>query len=167
MADAAITADEIPEDRKQEASTIVRSYLGWSAGVSLIPIPWIDLGAVSLVQMKMVADLAGIYDVPFSKNLVKTAIGSLLGSAAPFAGTRYLSSYIKSVPVVGSVLGAFTAPAFTIASTYAVGKVFIRHFESGGTTLNFNTDAMRGFFKKEFEAGAEEGSKAGAEKSSN
>jgi len=168
MVDTAIAEDEgeVLVDRQHEALAIVKSYIGWSAGASLIPLPWVDLGAVSLIQVKMVADLAKLYEVPFSKNIVKTVIGSLLGTAAPLTGTRYLSSYIKSVPVVGSLLGTFTAPVFTSASTYAVGKVFVAHFESGGTVLNFNVDAMRGYFKKQFGAGVEESSGAAEEKSS-
>ena len=51
------------------------------------------------------------------------------------------------------MLGVLTAPVFTTASTYAVGKVFIQHFEAGGNVLNFDPEAMREHFKDEFEQG--------------
>jgi len=44
-------------------------------------------------------------------------------------------------------------PLFTGASTYAIGNLFIRHFESGGTLLNMDPQKMREHFKEEFENG--------------
>jgi hypothetical protein len=43
---------------------------------------------------------------------------------------------------------------FCGASTYAVGKIFVRHFESGGTFLNFNPEQVKEAFQKEFDDGS-------------
>lgn len=145
MADVDVAA------RRTEASSIVNTYMGWSAGASFIPFPWVDLAATTLVQIKMVADLSKLYEVPFSRNVVKTIIAGLLGSLVPAGLARGASSLLKSVPGVGTILGVMTAPVFTTASTYAIGKVFIQHFEAGGNVLNFDPDAMREYFKEEFE----------------
>ena len=164
MSDAAIeeeelaTAEEIVTSRQHDASRTVRTYMAWSAGAGFIPVPWADLAAVSLVQIKMVADLAKLYEVPFSRNIVKTLIASLLGSLVPITLARSASSLVKSVPGVGSILGMLTAPVFATASTYAVGRVFIQHFEAGGTLLNFDPEAMREHFRQEFEAGGDDAS---------
>jgi uncharacterized protein (DUF697 family) len=147
-----MTEEEIAA-RRVEASSIVNTYMGWSAGASFIPLPWVDLAAVTLIQIKMVGNLASLYQVPFSRNIVKTIIAGLLGSLVPTGLARGASSLLKSVPGIGTILGVLTAPVFTTASTYAIGKVFIQHFEAGGTILNFNPDAMREHFKEEFEAG--------------
>jgi hypothetical protein len=42
-------------------------------------------------------------------------------------------------------------PAFGAAATYAVGQVFIQHFESGGTFLDFDPDKVREHFRQEFD----------------
>jgi hypothetical protein len=43
--------------------------------------------------------------------------------------------------------------AFCGASAWALGKVFIRHFESGGTLLNFDPEGAKEHFKEQFEEG--------------
>ncbi len=42
-----------------------------------------------------------------------------------------------------------TVPTFAAASTYAVGKIFVQHFESGGTVLSFNPDKVRDYYEAE------------------
>ena len=46
-----------------------------------------------------------------------------------------------------------SASAFGGATTYAVGKVFIQHFEMGGTLLNFNPDEVRKYFQEQYQQG--------------
>jgi hypothetical protein len=38
-------------------------------------------------------------------------------------------------------------PAFSAGATYLIGKVFIQHFASGGTLLDFNPPDYREFIK--------------------
>lgn len=159
MDDATIDA------RRQEASHIIKIYMGWSAGAAFLPVPFLDLAAVTGLQVKMVADLAAVYDQPFSRNAVKSIIAGLLGSVVPSTLARGASSLVKAIPGVGSFLGAVTAPAFATASTYAIGKVFVQHFEAGGNILNFDADAMRSYFKDEFDSAvASEQTKKATEK---
>ena len=40
-------------------------------------------------------------------------------------------------------------------STWALGKVFIQHFESGGTFLDFDPEEVKEYFKAQFEEGRE------------
>ena len=150
--------DDVLAARRVEATSIVNTYMGWSAGASFIPLPFADLAAVTLVQVKMVSDLAKLYEVPFSRNVVKTIIASLLGSLVPAGVARGASSLIKAIPGVGTVLGALTSPVFTTASTYAIGKVFIRHFEAGGNVMNLDPDSIRDHFKSDFEEGVSKAS---------
>ena len=53
-------------------------------------------------------------------------------------------------PVVGTFLSTFVEPAAAAASTYALGHVFLQHFESGGTLLNLDPDAMRQHYYEEY-----------------
>jgi hypothetical protein len=58
---------------------------------------------------------------------------------------------VKGVPVVGTTIGALTMPALSIGATYIIGKVFIQHFASGGTLLDFNPPDYREFIKAQKE----------------
>ncbi len=57
------------------------------------------------------------------------------------------------IPVVGSVLGLVTTPMVASASTYALGKIFIQHFESGGTFLDFDPTKVKAHFSQQYEKG--------------
>jgi uncharacterized protein (DUF697 family) len=136
-------APETP--RQPEAEDIIHRYMWWSAGGGLLPIPVVDFLALGTIQVLMVRDLCDLYEVPFTDQWGKTAVSAVVGGS--------VSSYLKAVPGFGTLVGIITGPAFFSASTYAVGKVFTQHFESGGTLLTFDPAKMKQYFRDYFEAG--------------
>ena len=54
---------------------------------------------------------------------------------------------VKGLPVIGTLVGTFTTPVLFAGATYIIGKVFIQHFTSGGTLLDFNPPDYREFIK--------------------
>ena len=137
---------------ESEASRIVNSYMGWSAGAGLIPLPGADLAAISGVQLKMVHSLSKLYGLPFSRDAAKSVIGALVGGGGAVVLSAPMGSMIKAVPVVGQIAGALTQPALAAATTYALGKVFIQHFETGGNLLNFNANDLRDYYSEQLAA---------------
>lgn len=132
-----------------EAERIVNYYALGAAAVGLLPFPWIDLVALTGVQLKMLHSLANLYEVEFHQNLGKSAISSLLGGGAPVSFSAHLGSAIKSVPLYGTMMGAVSTVLLGGASTYAIGKVFIQHFESGNTFLTFDPQQVRGYYEEQ------------------
>jgi uncharacterized protein (DUF697 family) len=139
--------------RADEAHQTVRKYALAGMTVGLIPLPLVDLAAVTAVQLKMAHSLAGQYQVPFSRNLVQSIITSLLGGVVSTSTALSMSSLIKIIPLVGSVSGTASMVVLSGASTYAVGKIFIQHFESGGTFFNFDPAKMKENFRALYEEG--------------
>lgn len=146
-------------ERTIEGYEIVRRYWKWSAVAGLIPIALVDVAAVTGIQLKMIADLARLYGVPFRQDRAKAIVGALVGAATPplmAAGVLgVLSPALAFLPGVGLVAGVLATPAFNAASTYALGRVFVQHFESGGTFLDLDADKLREHFKREFETSRE------------
>ena len=141
-------------EKQQQSLKTVKRYMWWSMGAGLVPFPILDLVAVSGVQLKMLADLSKAYDIPFQKSRVRAAIGSLVGFVVPHAMSYGLvGSLVKAIPWGGVVAVAPTMALFSGACTWALGNVFIQHFESGGTFLNFDADAVKDYFKAQFEEG--------------
>lgn len=138
---------------EEQANKVVRNYALGSIVPSLIPIPLVDLAAVTAIQLKMLQSLATIYGVPFKQEFGKSAITALLGGTVALSTARVMSSAVKAIPVVGTLVGAATMPAVNGGTTYAVGKVFIQHFESGGTFLNFDATKVRAYFEAQFKDG--------------
>ena len=48
-----------------------------------------------------------------------------------------------------------TMPVIAGASTYALGKVFKKHFEAGGTFLSFDSERMKKYYNEKFGEGKE------------
>jgi uncharacterized protein (DUF697 family) len=154
-ATASVTAPMTEEERDEAASKLVDRFSLWSGAAGLIPVPLVDIFAVGGVQLEMLRRLSEIYGVPFSDNRGKSLIASLAGSVIPASTATTtvvgVSSALKAVPGVGTVISAFTMPAFSACATYVIGKVFIQHFASGGTLLDFNPPDYREFIKAQKE----------------
>jgi hypothetical protein len=54
------------------------------------------------------------------------------------------------------------SPLIYCDATYAIGKVFVKHFESGGTLLNFNVDKVKDYYNEQFKKGEKVASSAKA-----
>ena len=129
----------------------VTRYSLYAAGAGLVPVPVFDTIAISGVQVYMLKELAGYYGVPFKNELGKSMVASLIGGLVPTSvGYGIVGSMIKRVPMVGTLIGGVTVGLFASASTYAIGRVFIQHFASGGTFLDFKPEEVRAYFNAEF-----------------
>lgn len=149
------TVEMTDERRDGQASQLVDRYSLWSGAAGLIPIPIIDVAVVGGVQIQMLRKLSEIYGVPFSDNMGKSVLASLAGSLIPASTATTtamgVGSLMKGIPGVGTMVGALTMPAFSAGATYIIGKVFIQHFASGGTLLDFNPPDYREFIKAQKE----------------
>ena len=141
------------ETRDVSANSIVKNHIIASLTVGLVPIPLFDLAALSATQMNMLRSLSELYEIPFDDNNSKSLITSLLGGALPVMGVVGLSSFAKLIPGIGSLVGSASLSLTAGAVTYAVGQVFIMHFEQGGTLENFDAKQTQAYFKREIEAG--------------
>ena len=131
-------------ERDATALKAVETYSLYSAAAGLIPVPLIDLAAVTALQIKMLAEVARAYDQKFEADRARPIIASLIGGLASTSlGYGIGNHLLKGVPLVGPVLGAFSMPITAGAVTWAVGKVFVQHFASGGTLLDFDPEKMR------------------------
>src|SRR5262247_656478 len=143
------------EERDQVAAKLVDRFSLWSGAAGLIPIPLVDMAAVGGVQLQMLRRLSEIYGVPFSENRGKSILASLAGAVIPASTATTtavgVGSLVKSFPGVGTAIGALTMPVFSAGATYVIGKVFIQHFASGGTLLDFNPPDYREFIKAQKE----------------
>ena len=118
----------------------------------LLPIPVFDIFAIAGVQLAMLRELGVYYDVPFQRNLAKSLMTTLLGSVLPYVAGAGLTGWLaKTMPVLGWGVGLATISALAGAATHATGVVFVQHFESGGTFLDFDPIETRDFFRREFD----------------
>jgi uncharacterized protein (DUF697 family) len=137
-------------EREKHADTIIKNHIIWSMGAGLIPVPIVDFFAVSGIQLDMIRQLCKLYDQDFKESEGKAIITSLTGSGLARMGARAM---IKVIPGVGSVIGGVTMAVLSGASSYALGEVFKKHFETGGTFLDFDPKRLKKMYNEKFEKG--------------
>jgi uncharacterized protein (DUF697 family) len=144
-------ATEETGTREEVASKLVDRFSIWSGVAGLIPIPVVDVLTVGGLQLQMLRRISQIYDIDFSENRGKSLIAALAGCMIPATSGMGAASALKAVPVVNILAAGFVMPVLSAGATFAIGKAFIQHFESGGTLLDFNPPDYREFVKHQKE----------------
>lgn len=130
-----------------KAQQAIKRHMAAGAIAGILPLPWIGFAALTAVQLNMLRHLASIYGISFSNEIGASAIGALVGSDLSLSLSLGIAKLLPgpslTVAVVsGGLLGS--------ASTYALGKVFIQHFESGNTFLTFDPEKVRAYYEEQF-----------------
>lgn len=139
-------------DRRSRATKVVERFSFWSGVAGLLPIPFVDLAAVAALQIQMLRLISRVYDVPFSENRGKALIAGIAGTVIPVSTGVGMASVVKGIPIAGTAIGVLATPALAVAATYAIGMVFIQHFASGGTLLDFEPPNYREFISREMQS---------------
>ena len=152
-AETAMESSSTTEGREGRLEKLSRNHVLASMGVALIPLPIVDLVALMGIQLKMVREIAAEYAIPFRRDIVKSTIFSLMGGVLPITVGCTLALMLKSIPLIGLNVSVITIPAFSGACTYAIYKVFVQHFESGGTFLDLDPAKVKAYYSEQFAKG--------------
>jgi len=137
------------QGKTSHANSIIKNHMIWSMGAGFIPVPIADFFAVSAIQLDMIKQLSKVYDINFKETEGKALITSLTGSGLARLGARA----VKFIPGIGSAIGGITLAVLSGGSTYAIGEVFKKHFETGGTFLDFDPQRLKKYYDEKFEKG--------------
>jgi uncharacterized protein (DUF697 family) len=141
IVEAPTTADE---QRFKAAHDILSHYRKWTIAAAAAPIPLADAALVSGVQLRLIARLARLYGVPFERVRVASLLTALFGGWTPYTlATGVAGAAARMVPGVGTLIGIATSVGTSTLATETIGKIFIRHFEDGGTFLDFEPKKYR------------------------
>ena len=152
--------------RRLLADRIVNNWSQWATLAGFVPVPLLDLAAISGVQIKMIHDLCKAYEVPFSQRRVRAILSGLVGGGVTTsASTALAGSLVKNVPVIGTALAAVTQPALSYATTYAIGTVFVQHFESKGTLTTLSVESLKSSYHEQVQKAKNAMSRKGAQAS--
>jgi len=138
--------------RLSEAQNIVKANVITSMASGLIPVPLFDIISLTNIQFHMIQTLAEHYEIP-ADNINKSLITSLISGSLPAVSILGLGSFIKSIPGIGSLAGSGSVAIISGAISYAMGQVFIRHFQQNGTLDDFNPASAKEYFSEQFKAG--------------
>ena len=109
----------------RQALPHIIGYSSLAAASALVPIPFVDLFAITGIQSRMIYKLAQLYGQPMTgQRFVEIASTLGLGLIARQASREML----KFIPFVGTVGGSVASSAMAGASTYALGKAFCYYY---------------------------------------
>jgi uncharacterized protein (DUF697 family) len=118
---------------------IVYRYMAASAGAALIPTAGLDVAALAGIHIALIKQLCEHYDVDFTEHTARNVLIGVAGSIVPgMVGTVVGRKILGMLPLSGAVFGWALMSAGSAAFSYAIGRLFIEHFEGGGTLLSFD-----------------------------
>ncbi|MDD5287274.1 MAG: DUF697 domain-containing protein [Desulfuromonadaceae bacterium] len=136
------------------AENCIKNHVIAAMSIGLIPSALLDVVGITAIEVKMIRDLAGIYDFPVPHKLVAyKVLISLIGSIGPVYISTKMHSALKGVPLVGHAVYVGLLSLTGGAAVYAVGKIFQMHYESDGTFLSKDNKYIREYFKEKYAEG--------------
>lgn len=136
----------VPPDHTSE---IVTSYVGAAMLAASIPVPGVDVAAVTAVQIALVRRLARRYDVPYDALRGRAAVLSLVGASLARVG----ASAVKGLPGAGWLLGSAAQAVLSGGSTWALGRVYREHFEACGSLDDVDVERLRERYREALRRG--------------
>jgi len=141
-------------DREAKTDGLIKNHVMMASAASLVPVPLFDIAAITGVQLRLIAKLANLHGKSFSESAARNTIAGLVGGVFGHgAGILTAISLIKFVPGFGWMLGAVSLPVVAGASTYAIGRVYARHFESGGSVYDISVESVRAYYNEQLKKG--------------
>jgi len=121
------------------ANEVISKYM-WAAGgaTAINPFPLLDLAGGSAITVKMVLDLAAVYQQRIDADTVVTLLGQLgknlvamVGAtAATPAVAAGIASLLKTVPGIGTIAGGIVQGLVQALVTLWIGRVFCEYFRN-------------------------------------
>jgi uncharacterized protein (DUF697 family) len=137
----------------QEAHQIIKKHVLISMGAGLIPIFVLDIIAITAVQTDMIRQLCRVYQVDYHEKQGKVLASALTGTTLGRLAGYTVGSILKIIPGIGTLLGGMALLVTAGGATYALGQVFARHFETGGSIFDLNPEQFKRFYQEQFEKG--------------
>jgi small GTP-binding protein len=123
----------------ERADAVISKYM-WAAGgaTAINPIPLLDLAGGSAITVKMVLDLAAIYQQRIDADTVVTLLGQLGKNLLAMVGTTAatpaiaagIASLLKTVPGIGTIAGGILQGLVQALVTRWIGRVFCDYFKN-------------------------------------
>jgi small GTP-binding protein len=121
------------------ADEIINKYM-WAAGgaTAINPFPLLDLAGGSVITVKMVLDLAVVYQQKIDADTIVTLLGQLGKNLVAMVGATAaapalaagIGSLLKTVPGVGTIAGGVIQGLVQAVVTRWIGRVFCQYFRN-------------------------------------
>ncbi len=141
--------DTIEKLRMRGAKAIIRKHTLGSTAVGFFPFGIGTSVVCGGLQVSMIRQLCRCYNVKFSKNAAVTAVSVALGVFAS-AEIVHLAGRIAMmfIPAWARVLRLVSSVAASNSTTFLLGRIFVYHFEMGGSLFDLDAEKTRNIVDK-------------------
>ena len=130
-----------------DAQSIIAASTAKATAIGAIPIPVLDVVAITYIQVDMVKKLSKVYKVESDKweslvlfTVVSNVLSRLLSGAISSSKlTASLQGLVSESLIKSTIAGAFTT---------VIGEIYNQHFLSGGTMDDFTIETFLHFLKE-------------------
>jgi len=131
---------------------VIFSSSGKATAIAALPIPFIDIIAITYIQIDMIEKLAANYGIATDNKtrailsaLFSTLMSSLLTEIAVSIASKTGLKTLFGKSMIKASIHGFT--------TTLTGELYARHFRNGGTLHNIDVDDVVGFVKQQVKDG--------------
>jgi uncharacterized protein (DUF697 family) len=112
---------------QSRAEELISNHVAGAAAAAAIPIPLVDLVAVTAVQLAMMRKLGRLYGAHVGVDAAGAVGVGLFGALLP----RVAASALKILPGIGTIGGAVAQSALSGATTWALAQSMRERLERG------------------------------------
>ncbi len=147
MAAVMASSDPAAVDRPARlagALRIVHRYAAISAATgAVIHAPLLDVAALGGIHVSLIRDLTHHYGDQFSEQAARSIVVAIGASLLPGTfGTIVSHKLLGLLPFITPGAGMLVMSTASAVTSYALGMIFVRHFEGDGTLASFNLDSL-------------------------
>lgn len=114
------------ELKRKESGNIINIARGAAGAAAVTPLPFSDAFMLIPIQVTMIIKISQTYGISVTQDAMLPAITALVGSSATtLVGRTLVSSLLKFVPGVGSVLGGGISAIVASQLTSTMGNLYI------------------------------------------
>ncbi len=129
--------------RRRLAEAVVERHANYSALGGVIPLPFVNFAAVLAIILRMVKALSSLYGVPFERDRARAIVLGLIGGLTPTAASTMTASTLLYLVPGSNLVGLAVSSVTASACTRKIGGIFVEHFESGATWIDFPASSAR------------------------
>ncbi|NJB86630.1 uncharacterized protein (DUF697 family) [Lewinella marina] len=126
-----LPAQNSPSGKQEQADALIRKYALFGTAAGLIPSFGLDVIALTAIQVKMIKDLAEIYEYDVDDQLIRMTITTGITSLGGRLLTSVATSITRAFTPLKFLIGGATQAALSGFLTAEIGKIYQARLMSG------------------------------------
>ena len=126
-----LPAKNSPQGKEQQADAIIRRYALYGTAAGIIPSFGLDVAALTAIQVKMIRDLAELYEYDVNDQMIRMTITTGVTALGGRLLTGIAASITRAFSPLKFLIGGATQAALSGFTTAEIGKIYQARLSSG------------------------------------